>query len=161
MSISDVMISFVRAKARRTPGINAQSAPSAAAATHMAMTKSGVDVASWSPSRSAIHDAPTAPRYSCPSAPMLKSCMRKAAAAARPVNRIGVAEISVADIAPLPVNPASTIFRYVSHGSRPVSARTIPMIANATTSEPIGTATESHHGCARRRSTFTRLLLPP
>ena len=87
--------------------------------------------------------------------------MRKAAAAARPVNRIGVAEISVADIAPLPVNPASTIFRYVSQVSCPVSARTTPMIANATTSDPIGTATESHHGCARRRSSFTLALPPP
>ena len=38
------MISFVLANARRTPGINAQSAPSTAAAAHIAMTKSGVDV---------------------------------------------------------------------------------------------------------------------
>ena len=68
-------------------------------------------MASRSPSWSAIHDAPTAPRYSWPSAPMLKRFMRKAAAAARPVKRIGVAEMSVAESAPLPVNPASMIFR--------------------------------------------------
>ena len=45
------------------------------------------------------------------SAPMLKSCMRNAAAAASPVNRIGVAEMSVAERAPWPVKPASTIRR--------------------------------------------------
>ena len=36
-----------------------------------------------------------APMYICPSAPMLKSFIRNAAAAARPVNASGVAEISV------------------------------------------------------------------
>ena len=74
---------------------------------------------------------------------------------------MGVAEISVAESAPFPVKPASTIFRYVSPGECPVSARTTPMIANATTSEPTGTATDSHRGWVRRRSSFTRRLLPP
>ena len=87
--------------------------------------------------------------------------MRKATAAASPVKRIGVAEMSVADSAPFPVKPASTIFRYVSQGSRPVSARMTPITAKATTSEPTGTATDSHHGWVRRRSSFTRASLRP
>ena len=82
--------------------------------------------------------------------------MRNATAAANPVKRIGVAEIRVAESAPDPVNPASTIFRYVSHGECPVSFRTTPITAKATTSEPTGTATDSHHGCESRRSSFTR-----
>ena len=40
---------------------------------------------------------------------MLNSCILNAAAAARPVKRIGVAEISVAESAPFPVNPASAM----------------------------------------------------
>ena len=77
---------------------------------------------------------------------MLNSCMRKAAAAASPVKRIGVAEMSVAESAPLPVKPASIIRRYVSHGSWPVAARTTAITPKATTSDPIGTTTDSHHG---------------
>jgi hypothetical protein len=42
---------------------------------------------------------------------MLNNPMRKATAAASPVKRIGVAEISVADSDPWPVNPASKILR--------------------------------------------------
>ena len=89
---------------------------------------------------------------------MLKSSIRNAAAAASPVKRIGVAETSVADSAPFPVNPASTIFRYVSTTSCPLATRTTAMIAKATASDPMGTATESHHGCWRRRS--SRITLP-
>ena len=72
--------------------------------------------------------------------------MRKATAAARPVKRIGVAEISVAENAPFPVKPGSRISRYVLHTEWPLARRTTPMIAKATASEPAGTATFSHHG---------------
>jgi hypothetical protein len=77
---------------------------------------------------------------------MLKRFIRKAAAAARPVKRIGVADMSVAESAPFPVKPASIMLRNVAPGACPLAARTRAMMANATTSDPIGTASESHRG---------------
>ena len=93
---------------------------------------------------------------------MLKSCMRNATAAARPVKRIGVAEMSVAEKAPFPVKADAKSSRYVWPGEWPLTTRMTPMIVNATTSEPAGTATFSHHGWSRRRSRrITPLALPP
>ena len=60
--------------------------------------------------------------------------------------------MNVAESDPWPVKPASTILRYVAPGACPLTARTTAMIANATSSDPTGTRTESHHGCSSRRS---------
>ncbi len=54
----------------------------------------------WSRSASPAPEAPTAPRYSCPSAPMFQSLIRNAAAAARPVSSVGVAVTRVLVSAP-------------------------------------------------------------
>ena len=78
--------------------------------------------------------------------------MRNAAAAASPVKRIGVAEMSVAESAPLPVKPASIIRLYVSQGSWPVAASTTAITPKATRSDPMGTTTDSHHGWSSRLS---------
>jgi len=50
------------------------------------------------------------------------------------VKRIGVAERSVADSAPLPVKPDTTSSRYVCPGSWPLATRTTAMIPKATRS---------------------------
>ena len=92
---------------------------------------------------------------------MLNRFIRKAAAAASPVKRIGVAEMSVAESAPLPVKPASIMRRYVSQGSWPVAARITAMTPKATTSDPTGTTTDSHHGWLSLRSIRINACPPP
>ena len=72
---------------------------------------------------------------------MLKRRIRNATAAASPVKASGVAEMSVLESAPSARNAASKSRRNVGSGAWPVAARTTAMIANATTSEPSGTAT--------------------
>ncbi len=65
-----------------------------------------------------------APMYICPSAPMLKSLIRNAAAAASPVNASGVAAISVWSSEPVERNAASKSWRYVDSGLCPVARST-------------------------------------
>src|SRR4029079_4247128 len=90
--------------------------------------------------------------------PMLKSRIRNAAAAARPVNARGVAAISVWPIAPLFTNAASKMSLYAGSGWCPVGSSPRPDAKNATTIAPAGTANISHRGCRSRRSILTGVV---
>src|SRR5437764_1064207 len=89
---------------------------------------------------------------------MLKRRMRKAAAAASPVNASGVADTNVWPSAPVFTNAASKSLRYAGSGSWPVASRTRPDAKNANTSEAAGTATSNQRGCRSRRSILMRIV---
>jgi hypothetical protein len=71
---------------------------------------------------------------------MLKSCIRNATAAARPVKTSGVASVSVSVQAALPSKAAVKIRRYVRTGSWPVRTSTRAISTNATPTDRNGTA---------------------
>ena len=83
---------------------------------------------------------------------MLKSRIRNAAAAARPVKIRGVAVTSVCVSDPSWTNAALNSLRYVGNGLWPVISKTRPAMTNAASSEPIGTATVSQRGWLSLRS---------
>src|SRR2546428_332268 len=83
---------------------------------------------------------------------MFQVCIRKAAAAARPVNSSGVAVTRVALIAPLAKNPRSSNRAQVAIGSCPVRNRMTLDRTAAPMSDPRGTATTSQRASVRRRS---------
>jgi hypothetical protein len=91
-----VMISFVRRYARASAGTAIHSIPPRAPAASITSTLAAVG--RRSPTRSAAPEASTAPRYSCPSAPMFHSLTRKLTSAASPVRISGVALTSVSAI---------------------------------------------------------------
>src|SRR5260221_7764408 len=83
---------------------------------------------------------------------MLKRFIRKAAAAARPVNARGVADTNVDESAPLSVKAARNSFENVWTGLWPVDTSTTAIATTANTTDPIGTTTVSHLGWWSRRS---------
>src|SRR5262245_11228462 len=89
---------------------------------------------------------------------MLNSRIRKAAAAASPVNASGVAAISVWVSAPRDVNAAWKICRNDGTASWPVACRTIPERTIANTIAPSGPATSSQRGGCSLRSTPLRVV---
>ena len=91
---------------------------------------------------------------------MFQVCIRKAAAAARPVNRSGVAVTRVALIAPLAKNPRSSNRAQVANGSCPVRNRMMLDRMAAPRSDPSGTATTSQRASVRRRSIRIMRAIP-
>src|SRR3954464_243108 len=89
---------------------------------------------------------------------MLKSRIRKAAAAASPVKASGVAATSVWPIAPGFVKAAWKMSLYAVSALCRVENSSPPAAMNAKTIEPAGTANSSQRGCFSRRSIRMRIM---